>query len=114
MNDDFPTLYAYNRWADRLVLDACRTLSPEQYTAEPTPGWSSVRSTVVHLAIVTDGWLYGLTGEDAGAPPTEADLPTVDDAARLLDRADATFATLSEQMASEWLATPMTLRRGER
>ena len=43
MNDDFASLYAYNRWADARVLDACRKLSPQQYAAEPAPGWSSVR-----------------------------------------------------------------------
>ena len=35
MNDDLVSLFAYNRWADRRMLDACRKLSPEQYAAEP-------------------------------------------------------------------------------
>ena len=46
MNDDFASLYAYNRWADRRILEACRKLTPEQYGAEPVPGWSSVRSSI--------------------------------------------------------------------
>jgi hypothetical protein len=29
MHDDLTSLYAYNRWADRRVLDACRMLTPE-------------------------------------------------------------------------------------
>src|SRR5207248_4291668 len=86
-NDDFVSLFAYTRWADRRVLDACRRLTPEQYIAEPAPGWSSVRSTVVHLAVVTEGWLRGLTGETVARGLTEAEVPTVDDAERLLDRA---------------------------
>ena len=53
MNDDFASLLAYNRWADRRVLDACRGLSPEQCAAEPVPGWSSVRASVVHIASAT-------------------------------------------------------------
>src|SRR5439155_25565164 len=54
MQDDFVALFAYDRWANRKVLDACRKLTAEQYVAEPVPGWSSVRSTVYHIALVTD------------------------------------------------------------
>ncbi len=114
MNDDFASLFAYNRWADRRILDACRTLSPEQYAAEPTPGWSSVRSSLVHIAVVIEGWLCGLAGEPPGAVATEADLPAVDDVARLLDRADAIFQRLLPTLTPERLATPQTLRRGTR
>ncbi len=87
MNDDFATLYAFNRWADRRVLDACRKLTPEQYVAEPVPGWSSVRSSIHHIAVVTEVWLRMVAGETVEKVATEADVPTVDDADRLLDRA---------------------------
>jgi uncharacterized damage-inducible protein DinB len=114
MNDDFASLFAYNRWADRRILDACRGLSPEQYAAEPVPGWSSVRATLVHMGIVIEGWLCGLAGEPFSALPTEADLPAVDDVARLFDQADAIFERLGPRLTPEWLATPMTLSRGNR
>src|SRR4051794_32710115 len=84
MNDDFASLFTYNRWADRRVLDACRKLSADQYDAEPAPGWSSVRSTVNHIALVTYGWLRGLSGDAASGLPGEEGLRTVDDAGRLL------------------------------
>lgn len=110
MNDDFASLFAYNRWADRRILDACRTLSAEQYAAEPVPGWSSVRSSIVHIAVATEGWLRGLAGEPAEKFATEADLPAVDDAARLLDRADAILERLLPTLTPERLAAPQTLR----
>jgi len=110
MNDDFASLYAYNRWADRHVLSACRKLTAEQYVAEPVPGWSSVRSTLVHIAVVTEGWIRGLTGETVGYPPAEAEFPTVDDAERLLDRAYQHLDGLLPMLTPERLATPMTLR----
>jgi uncharacterized damage-inducible protein DinB len=114
MNDDFVSLYAYNRWADRRVLDACRKLTPEQYVAEPAPGWSSVRSTIVHIAVVTEGWLRGATGEDVKTAPTEAELPTVDDAERHLDRAYKIVDELLPALTPELLATPRTFRgRGQ-
>jgi uncharacterized damage-inducible protein DinB len=111
MIDDFVSLFAFNRWADRRVLEACRKLSPEQYVAEPVPGWASVRSTIVHIAVVTDGWLNGLEGESDQDVLTELDLPAVDDAERLLDRADRVFEGLVPRLTPEWLATPRTLRR---
>jgi uncharacterized damage-inducible protein DinB len=115
MNDDFVSLYAFNRWADLRVLDACRKLTPEQYASEPMPGWSSVRATMVHIAVVTRGWLGVLADEPfTGNIPTEADLPEVDDAARLLDQAQQTFDGLSATLTPEWLATPKFLSRGTR
>jgi uncharacterized damage-inducible protein DinB len=114
MNDDFISLFAYDRWADRHVLDVCRKLTAEQYTAEPVPGWSSVRSTIVHIAVVTDGWLNGLVGESDREVLTEADLPTVDDAGRLLEQAHQIFDRLAPRLTPEWLATPRTMRRGNR
>lgn len=114
MNDDFVSLFDFNRWADRRVLEACRKLSPEQYVAEPVPGWSSVRSTIVHIAVVTDGWLHGLESESDQDVLTESELPTVDDAERLLDRANRVFDGLVPKLTPEWLATPRTMRRRNR
>jgi uncharacterized damage-inducible protein DinB len=111
MTDDFVSLFAYNRWANARVLDACRKLSPEQYAAEPVPAWSSVRSTVYHLAIVTDGWLRGLAGDPDENMPTEAEIATVDDAERLLERAHRRFDELLPTMTPERLATPVLLKR---
>jgi uncharacterized damage-inducible protein DinB len=108
MNDDFATLYAYNQRADGLVLDACRRLTAEQYVAEPVPGWSSVRSSIHHIAIVTEGWLRTVAGEQVGSVPDEADLPTVDDAARVLDRAYQIITDFLPTLTAEQLAKPRT------
>jgi uncharacterized damage-inducible protein DinB len=35
MQDDLVALFAYDRWANHKVLDACRKLTAEQYVAEP-------------------------------------------------------------------------------
>jgi uncharacterized damage-inducible protein DinB len=114
VNDDFFSLYEFNRWADGIVLNACKRLSQEQYTAEPVPGWSSVRTTLVHIAIVTDGWLRGLTGENVASAPSEQDLPTPLEAEGHLEKAYRTFAKLSEGFTAEWLSTPLLLRGGGR
>jgi uncharacterized damage-inducible protein DinB len=108
MNDDIASLYAYNRWADQRVLDACRKLTAEQYACEPVPGWSSVRTSIVHIAVVTEAWLRGVAGENVTTFPTEDDLATVDDAQHLLDRAYGIFEDLLPPLTPELLATPRT------
>jgi uncharacterized damage-inducible protein DinB len=111
MKDDIPSLFAFNRWANAKMLDACRQLTPEQYAAEPAPGWSSVRFTVWHIAVVTDGWLKAVSGDTEQSFPTEAELATVDDADRLLQRAYARFDALAPTLTPEVLATPRTFSR---
>src|SRR6266851_9849699 len=110
MQDDVVALFAYDRWANRKVLDACRKLTAEQYVAEPVPGWSSVRSTVYHIALVTEIHLRKLAGDPDDRFPTEADLATVDDAARLLERAYRRFEELQPTLTPERLNTVYTVR----
>jgi uncharacterized damage-inducible protein DinB len=106
MTDDFAALFAYNRWADGRALEACRALTSEQYTAEPLPGWSSIRSSIAHIAMVADGWLRGVAQEPVEDFPTEADFPTVEAAERLLDRAYETFNRVVPRLTAEQLSTP--------
>jgi uncharacterized damage-inducible protein DinB len=110
MQDDVVALFAYDRWANTKVLDACRKLTAEQYVAEPVPGWSSVRATIYHIAWVTDFHLRTLAGDPDERIPTEADLATVDDAARLLERAYGRFEELRPTLTPERLNTALTLR----
>jgi uncharacterized damage-inducible protein DinB len=110
MQDDIVALFAYDRWANRRVLDACRKLTAEQYGAEPVPGWSSVRSTISHIALATAFNLRALTSDAEERMPTEADLATVDDAAQLLERAYRRFEELHPTLTPERLNTVLTLR----
>src|SRR5271170_4438184 len=110
MKDDVVALFAYDRWANTKVLDACRNLTAEQYGAEPVPGWSSVRSTIYHIAMATEVNLRSLGSESDDPIPTEADLPTVDGVAQLLERAYRRFEELRPTLTPEWLNTVLTLR----
>jgi uncharacterized damage-inducible protein DinB len=110
MQDDVVALFAYDRWANTKVLGACRQLTAQQYVAEPVPGWSSVRSTIYHIAWVTEFHLRTLACVPDDSLPTEADLPTVDDAARLLERAYRRFDDLRPTLTPEGLNTVLTLR----
>jgi uncharacterized damage-inducible protein DinB len=110
MQDDIVALFAYDRWANRKVFDACRKLTAEQYVAEPVPGWSSVRSTIYHIALATEGNLRSLAPDPDDRIPTEAELVTVDDVARLLERAYRRFEELRPTLTLDWLNTLLTLR----
>src|SRR3954447_15422095 len=110
MQDDVVALFAYERWANTKVLDACRQLTAEQYVAEPAPGWSSVRSTLYHIALATGRNLRAVAGDpDDGIPP-EADLATVDDVARSLERSCRRFEGLRPTLTPERLNALLTLR----
>jgi uncharacterized damage-inducible protein DinB len=113
MQDDLKSLYAYNRWANALVVEACRALGPERYAQEPTPGWPSVRSTLVHLADATWIWARRIDGEPVAARAAEADVPTLDDAAKLLARGQDAFERLLTTVSPERLAAPWTYRNLE-
>jgi uncharacterized damage-inducible protein DinB len=110
MQDDLVALVAYDRWANCKALDACRKLTAGQYVAEPVPGWSSVRSTLYHIALATEFNLRTLAGDPDDRIPTEADLATVDDAARLLDRGYRRFEELRPSLTPERLNTVLTFR----
>ena len=110
MQDDIVALFAYDRWANRKVLDACRKLTAEQYVAEPVPGWSSVRSTIYHIALATEFNLRTLANDPDDRIPTEAELVTVDDVAQLLERAYRRFEELRPTLTPERLNTVLTLR----
>ena len=112
MQDDVMAMFAYDRWANAKVFDACRKLTAEQYVAEPVPGWSSVRSTVYHIALATEFNLRALADDPDDRVPAESDLATVDDVAQLLERAYCRFEELRPTLTPERLNTVLTLRRG--
>ena len=110
MNDDLSSLFAFNRWADDRIVTAIRQLTPDQYMQEPVPGWVSVRSSLVHIAAATLLWARRLQGEDVRTLLTETDVPTLDDAVRLLaeghDAFDALVAAATpEKLAAIWTQT---------
>jgi uncharacterized damage-inducible protein DinB len=114
MTDNILSLFDFNHWADRRILVACRGLTAVQYVSEPVPGWSSVRSSIAHIAMVTDGWLRTLAEDPDQSAPTEGELATVELAEVLLDRAQRIFEKLAANFTPEWLATPRFLQRGGR
>jgi len=110
MHDDFSALFTYNRWADDRVLTACRALSPEAYTRELPGGMTSLRATLVHIAAATHAWSRRVQGQTVTILAPEAELPTIEDAARILAEANDVFARLVATLTPERLAGIFTYR----
>jgi uncharacterized damage-inducible protein DinB len=89
MKDDLFALQDYNLWANRLLLESLATLSHEEYAREMGGGWPSIRASLVHLAGATRAWAERFDGRDATSLPSPDEVPTLADAARMLNDADA-------------------------
>jgi uncharacterized damage-inducible protein DinB len=71
------TLYAYDAWANRRMLDACTALAPEQFTRDLGSSFRSVRDTTAHIMGAEWLWLERFQGR------TPAGLPSADQFADL-------------------------------
>ena len=76
MLDAIKTLYAYNRWANRRVLDAAAAIDPETFIAE-APGEPSIRDTLVHVVSAQQLWRRRWLGESPRGAWDPADFPDV-------------------------------------
>ncbi len=76
MIDEIRGLYAYNRWANERILDACQALAPEQLGKGLGSSFSSVRETLAHIFAAEWIWLSRWNGvSPRGMPAWE--LPDV-------------------------------------
>jgi len=65
--EDFCLLYEYNSWANRRSLDACSTLTDEQFTRDIGSSFRSVRDTLSHICEVEWLWLERWHGRSANS-----------------------------------------------
>ena len=65
--DDAHTVVAYNTWANRRLLEACRDLTPEELAKDLGTSWGSVHGTLLHIIHGEWKWLRfwrGLSYDD--------------------------------------------------
>lgn len=73
---DFRTLYDYNSWANRRILEACAPLSAEQFTRENGSSFPSVRDTLAHICGAEWIWLERWNGRTpTSGIPAATDYP---------------------------------------
>jgi uncharacterized damage-inducible protein DinB len=55
--NDVRTLYAYNKWANHRVVDACRPLDSTNFTRNLSNSFGSIRDTLAHILGAEWVWL---------------------------------------------------------
>lgn len=96
--NDFRLLYDFNTWANRLTLDACASLSPDQFLRGLGSSFGSVRDTLAH--IYGAEWIWRERFQDrvpAGGLPKAEDFPDFDS---IRDRLTAMDAALVDFVAA--------------
>lgn len=68
-------LYEYNRWATCRALDACTSLTEEQFTRDLHSSFRSVRDTLLHIIAGEWFWLERFRGRSPSALPPFEPLP---------------------------------------
>ena len=76
--DEIQTLFSYNRWANRRLLDACRSLSPSAFTRDLGTSHGSLRGTLVHALWGEWIWLQRWRGTSPRRVFTEDEFSDVD------------------------------------
>ncbi|MBX7222136.1 MAG: DinB family protein [Blastocatellia bacterium] len=62
-------MWAYNDWANDLVLKAVATLTEEQYARPLGGSYPTVRETLVHILVADWVWLARWQGTSPAGPP---------------------------------------------
>ena len=84
MTTELQQLYRHGLWADRLILDACAGLTPDQLDATVAGTYGSIGRTLAHLVSAQDSYASRLAArprryrwDEAAPPPPVAELRAV-------------------------------------
>lgn len=80
--EDFHRLYDYNSWANHRTLDACASVSEEQFTRDLHSSFRSVRDTLTHIMLVEWLWLERWQGRSPEKYPPATEFPTLESVRR--------------------------------
>src|SRR5215469_16563456 len=71
--EDVRTLFTYDSWANRRMMDACAALSAEQFTRDLGSSFCSVRDTLAHIMGAQWIWLERFRGRSPSALPNSGE-----------------------------------------
>lgn len=110
-SDEIRELFAFDRWANRRILDAVSRLTPEQCTRDLGSSYPSVQATLAHLLAANWVWLERWLGRSpAGLPDDGWDVGTFEglrDRWQEIERAKAAFVN---DLTDEDLDRPLVYR----
>jgi len=93
-------LFRHNRWANGLMVEACRSLSENQLDTTVEGTYGSIRDTLNHLASAEGGYVFRLTGQPR--PLVHDDpFPGVDRISEILERTGAALEEVAAGLNQE-------------
>ena len=99
-------LFRHNRWANLLILEACRDLIPDQLAASVAGTYGELGPTLAHLAAAEAGyvWRFDQSAQrldwDDGDP-----VPPMATLAEILDQTGSRFIELSTNIADDLIVS---------
>jgi uncharacterized damage-inducible protein DinB len=76
--EEICTLYEYDAWANRRLLEVAAGLTPEQFTRDLGSSFPSVRDTLVHIMGAQRVWLERWQGRTPAGLPKAEEYPSVE------------------------------------
>lgn len=87
--NEFLELFAYNAWANRLILDAAGQLPDEQYVRDLKSSYGGVHGTLAHIVWAEHLWLNRWLVRPNPAVPQGKDLQTLAEVRARWDEVEA-------------------------
>lgn len=87
--EEFRQLYAYNRWANRRILEAVTGLPDDDLACDLGSSFPSVLATLAHLLAADWVWLRRWYGESPDGVPEEWELSSLEDVRSRWDDVEA-------------------------
>lgn len=81
-------LYEFNAWANHRTVEACASVTPEQFTRDLASSFRSVRDTLAHIYGAEWLWLERWHGRIPSKLPSADDFPNIDTIQRRLAEID--------------------------
>jgi uncharacterized damage-inducible protein DinB len=102
--EDFRLLYEYNSWANHRTLEACSSLTDEQFARDLGSSFPSIRDTLAHVCEVEWLWLERWLGRSASSMRPGSDFPTLDSLRRRWQEVEASLTQYVNALKPEDIA----------
>ncbi len=101
---DFRVLYDYNAWANRRTLEACASLTPEQFLQDMKSSFASVRDTLAHIYGAEFVWLERWNSQEPSGLPSPTDFSTFESIRSKLTERDRALIEFVSRLTPETLS----------
>jgi uncharacterized damage-inducible protein DinB len=108
--DDIRTLYRYNEWAHRRLLDAISALRPEELTQDLGGSFKTIRDVTAHVVSTEWSWLERWGGMSPTAAPDWVDNGDMNEIVAKLREVEAKRAQFFETVSDSDMSRPIEFR----